>query len=410
MVELSYPKNKIKIVLLENIHPKAAELLRADGFTSLEILPSALKGQELIDQIKDAHVVCIRSGTQIRKETLDHCPKLLAIGCFCIGTNQVDLQDAMLKGIPVFNDPHSNTRSVAELVIGLCIVLLRDLFNKNAAAHAGKWKKMSEGAHEMRGKTLGIIGYGRIGSQLSILAEAMGMQVCYYDIDQKLSIGNVRAVPTLEELLSISDIVTLHVPETPQTRNMINRERLGLLKKSAYLINTSRGKVVDLEALTEVLSAKVIKGAAIDVFQQEPADSKTPFESPLQKLDNVILTPHIGGATEEAQENIGLAVTQKLLYFINRGSTEGATNFPGLSLPANENAHRILHVHQNIPGMLSQINKIFADRNINILAQYLKTTQEVGYVVFDIEKAYKDNHMLEALKNIKGTIRVRILY
>lgn len=409
MKRMYTPKNKIKIILFENIHPKAAKIFQDEGFTNIENLSSSLKGEELIEKIKDAHMIGIRSATHIRKEILNHCPKLLAIGCYCIGTNQVDLHNSMIKGIPVFNDPHSNTRSVAELVIGLCIVLLRDLFNKNAAAHAGKWKKTTKDAHEIRGKTLGIIGYGRIGSQLSILAEAMGMQVCYYDVEQKLSMGNVRAVSTLEELLSISDVVSLHVPETASTHNMINRERLGIMKKSAYLINTSRGKVVDLDALTEVLKLKTIRGAAIDVFHSEPNDDKMVFESTLQKLDNVILTPHIGGATEEAQENIGLAVTQKLIYFVQRGSTEGAVNFPALSLPVNENSHRILHIHENIPGILSHINKLFADRNINILAQYLKTTHEVGYVVFDIEKQYT-SHLMEELQNIKGAIRVRILY
>lgn len=399
----------LKIVLLENIHPKAQELFQAEGFTNLEVIPSALKGQELIEKTKDANIICIRSRTHIGKEVLSQCQNLHAIGCFCIGTNQVDLQDAMLRGIPVFNDPHSNTRSVAELVIGLCIVLLRDLFHKNADAHMGKWKKITEGTYEIRGKTLGIVGYGRIGSQLSILAEAMGMNVCYYDVEQRLSIGTVRAVSTLEELLSISDIVSLHVPETPMTKNMINRERLSLMKKSAYLINTSRGKVVDLDVLAEFLKAKTIKGAAIDVFHHEPEDSKTPFVSILQKLDNVILTPHIAGATEEAQEKIALSVTQKLVYYVSRGSTEGAANFPSLSLPINENSHRILHIHENIPGMLSSINKIFADRKINILAQYLKTIHEIGYVVFDVEKQPVEA-LVQELSNLKGSIRARILY
>lgn len=409
MDEFSYPKEKIKIVLLENIHPKAAQIFQSDGYTQLQCLKSALKGPELLGHIHDAHLLGIRSGTHITQDILNHCPKLLGIGCFCIGTNQVDLQAASLKGIPVFNDPHSNTRSVAELVIGLCISLFRDLFNKNAAAHAGLWNKMSSGAHEIRGKVLGIIGYGRIGSQVSIMAESLGMQVCYYDIEPKLEIGNIKRMSSLDELLAFSDIVTLHVPETPMTHHLISYERLKKMKKSAYLINTSRGKVVDLDALADFLRRKDIKGAAVDVFQEEPADSTMPFESPLQKLENAVLTPHIGGLTEEAQENIALAVSQKLLYFINRGSTEGATNFPGLSLPPNENTHRILHIHQNIPGMLSQINKVFADRNMNILAQYLKTTQDVGYVVSDIEKTERD-HLIDDLKKIKGTIRARILY
>lgn len=406
---LSHPKNKIKVVLLENIHPNAAEIFRADGFTDLEHLTSALNQQDLIDKIHDAHVVGIRSGTHITPEVLSHCHKLLTVGCYCIGTNQVDLQDALLRGIPVFNDPHSNSRSVAELVIGLCLALFRDLFRKNAAAHAGRWHKLAEGAHEIRGKVLGIVGYGRIGSQVSIMAEAMGMRVFYYDIEQRLALGNVKPVKTLEALLEMSDIVTLHVPETPMTHMMINREKLRLMKKSAYLINTSRGKVVDNQALADVLRNNEIKGAAIDVFQEEPADSKEPFVNPLQSLDNVILTPHIGGATEEAQENIAIAVSHKLIQFVNSGSTEGSPNFPSLSLSANENSHRILHIHQNVPGMLSQINAVFAKRNINILTQYLKTTNEVGYVVFDIEKQSAP-HLLEELKAIKGTIRARILY
>jgi len=409
MDKLSYPKNKIKVVLFENIHENAAELFRTDGYTNLEVLKSALAGEELIEKIHDAYIVGIRSGTHISKEVLQKCTKLKVLGCYCIGTNQVDINEAMLQGIPVFNDPHSNTRSVAELVIGLCIVLMRDLFNKNAAAHAGQWKKISAGAHEIRGKTIGIVGYGRIGSQISILAEALGMHVFYYDIEQKLSLGNVKAVAKLEELLGLADIVTLHVPETKQTRNLIGLEQLKAMKPSAYLINTSRGQVVDPDALAEALKSKQIRGAAIDVFRKEPEDNKTPFKSPLQGLENIILTPHIGGATEEAQENIAQAVSQKLIYFINRGNTEGAVNFPNLALSPIENVHRILHIHRNVPGMLSQINKIFADRHINILGQYLRTTQEIGYVVFDIEKSYKD-HIIDALKHIEGTISVRILY
>lgn len=406
---LSFPKAKIKIVLFEDINPKAVEVFKGEGFTKLEHLSATLRGQELIEKIHDAHIVGIRSNTHVTADIIARCPKLLTIGCFCIGTNQVDLSEAALHGIPVFNDPHSNTRSVAEFIIGLCILLMRDLFNKSQAARAGKWKKVTKGSHELRGKMLGIIGYGRIGSQVSILAEAMGMQVCYYDIERKLSLGNAKALTTLEELLALSDIVTLHVPETPSTVNMINAKALKRMKKTAYLINTSRGKVVDAQALSEALKDKTIQGAAVDVFHVEPENSATPFVTPLQQLDNVILTPHIGGATEEAQENIALSMAQKLINFINRGSTEGAANFPSLSLPPNEATHRILHIHHNVPGMLMQINKVLADRNINILAQYLRTTAEVGYVVLDIEKSYK-NHLVEALKVIPGTIRIRILY
>lgn len=409
MPKLSYPKNKIKIVLLENIHPKAEEIFHKDGFTNVESLPTALQGQELIEKIHDAHIVGIRSGTHLTKEVIDHCPKLLTAGCFCIGTNQVNLKESTLKGIPVFNDPVSNTRSVAEMVIGLSIVLMRDLFNKNAAAHAGQWSKVAKGAHEIRGRSLGIIGYGRIGMQVSVLAEALGMQVYFYDIDQKLPLGNAKVVSSVDELLSVSDIVTLHVPESELTHNLINADNIRHMKKDAFLINTSRGKVVDIHALAEALQKKCVGGAALDVFHNEPANISTPFVNELQKLPNVILTPHIGGATEEAQENIGVAVSQKLINFIDRGSTDGVVNFPALTLPQNLNTHRILHIHLNTPGMLSQINNVFAERKINILAQYLKTNQEIGYVVTDIDTSYKQD-LLEVLKSIQGTIRARILY
>lgn len=409
MDELSFPKEKIKIVLLENIHPNAVKIFHDHGFTHVECHSAAMKPQQLIEHVHDARILGIRSATHIGKEVLEQCKKLMAIGCYCIGTNQVQLHDAMHHGIPVFNDPHSNTRSVAEMVIGLCIVLMRDLFSKNAAAHAGEWRKFAQGAHEIRGKKLGIIGYGRIGSQVSIMAEALGMQVCYYDTERKLDIGNVKQVVSLNELLENSDIVTLHVPETSHTQQLMNRENLKKLKKNAILINTSRGKVVDNEALAEMLRNKELKAAAIDVFPKEPSGSHERFENPLMNLENAILTPHIGGATEEAQENIAVAVSQKLVSFVNSGITEGATNFPMISLPPHEGANRILHVHENVPGMLSQINKVFSDRHINILAQYLQTNQEIGYVVFDIQKNHHTN-LIEDLKKIKGTIRARILY
>ena len=409
MATLSYPKSKIKVLLLENIHENAMETFKENGFTNVELIKSALSPEELIGQIQDAHILGIRSGTHVRKEALAKSPKLLALGCFCIGTNQVDLQEAMIRGIPVFNDPHSSTRSVAEMVICLAIALLRGIFPKNAAAHAGKWNKLTAGAHEVRGKTLGIVGYGRIGSQVSILAESLGMHVIYYDIEKKLSIGNSKPVATLEALLSNSDIVSLHVPETPLTKNLINREKLKLFKKTAFLINTSRGNVVEIQALAELLSKKEIKGAAVDVFPREPHDNTIPFVTPLQGLENVIMTPHVGGATEEAQENIAVTVALKLIHFVDRGSTEGSPNFPELTLNPNQNSHRILHIHRNIPGILSQINKILADKNINILAQYLRTNKDIGYVVFDIQKDYRD-HLIDALQNIEGTIRARILY
>jgi D-3-phosphoglycerate dehydrogenase len=400
---------KIKVVLFENIHPNAVKLYHDNGYTEVETHTRAMNSKDLIKHIHDAHVVGIRSATHIGKEVLDHCKNLMAIGCYCIGTDQVQLREAMIRGIPVFNDPHSNTRSVAEMVIGLCIMLMRDLFSKNSAAHAGEWRKVAAGSHEVRGKKLGIVGYGRIGSQVAILAEALGMQVSYFDIEQKLALGNVKSVRTLEELLKTSDIVTLHVPDTSKTLNMMNRDHLKLLKKHAYLINTSRGKVVDNEALAEMLRNKEIKGAAVDVFPKEPSGGHETFENPLRNLENAILTPHVGGATEEAQENIAAAVSQKLISFVNRGTTEGATNFPMISLPPHEGANRILHVHENIPGMLSQVNKIFADRKINILSQYLQTNQDIGYVVFDIQKDHYA-HLVQDLKAIKGTLRTRILY
>lgn len=409
MKQHSFPKDKIKIVLLEDIHPKAVEAFKADGFTDVTLLPVALEGQALINQIHAARVVGIRSRTHVSKAVLDSCPKLMALGCFCIGTNQVDLKEAMLRGIPVFNDPHSNTRSVAEMVIGLCVALMRDLFGKSTAAHQGHWKKSAKGSHELRGRTLGIVGYGRIGSQVSVLAESLGMQIVYYDIDRKLSLGNARPQESLEELLKAADIVTLHVPETPLTQKMISRRELTLMKKGACLINTSRGGVLDNEALAEALAKGAIKGAAVDVFPAEPEGREAAFVNPLQGLDNAILTPHIAGATEEAQENIGLAIAHKLIHFVNRGSTEGAANFPELALPPHDQAHRILHIHQNMPGMLFKINAVMAEREINILGQFLRTKDEVGYVVLDIATGYK-NHFLEALNAIPGTISTRVLY
>lgn len=408
MAKTSFPKEKIKVVLFEGIHQNGLDRFKEEGFSDVTLFPSAFSGDALIEKIHDAHLIGIRSATHINKKILEACPKLLSIGCFCIGTNQVDLKSAEIMGIPVFNDPFSNSRSVSEMVIALTIVLMRDLFSKSESIRRGEWRKISKGSHEVRGKTLGIIGYGRIGSQTALLAEALGMTVIYYDIEQKLPLGNAKKA-SFEEVLQLSDVVTLHVPETLKTKRMINEEALLKMKKGAYLINTSRGQVVDLEALQKVLENKGIAGAALDVFYKEPSDNSEPFSHPLQKFSNVILTPHVGGATEEAQEMIGQTVSQKLIHFINRGSTEGAVNFPELSLPANDEAHRILHIHQNIPGVLSELNTLMASHNINILGQYLKTTNEIGYVVFDIEK--KDNvNFLTELKKVKGTIKARILY
>lgn len=409
MEKLSYPKEKIKILLLENIHFQAVETFREQGYTNITLSKAALTAEELKTALKDVHVLGIRSGTHVRKEILEYAPKLLVLGCFCIGTNQVDLPALMQKGIPVFNDPHSSTRSVAEMVIGLVIGLLRDLFAKNQAAHKGKWNKVTTDAHELRGKVLGIVGYGRIGSQVSVLAEGLGMRVIFYDIEKKLALGNAKAVHSLDELLKQADVVSLHVPETPQTKNLITREKLHAMKKGARLINTSRGNVVDIAALEEALETKHLRGAAVDVYPKEPSDNNEKFVTPLQNFEQAILTPHIGGATEEAQEGIGLFVAEKLVHFLDRGSTEGSPNFPELALLPNENTHRILHIHENVPGMLSQINKILADKNINISAQYLKTNDTIGYVVFDIEKTHS-HHLIESLQTIPGTIRARILY
>jgi len=409
MDEVSHTNEDIKVVILESIHADAARLFKENGFTRLSVLPKALEGKELQEQIRDAHIVAIRSRTRIDETLFAECRNLMAVGCYCIGTNQVELRAGMLRGVPVFNDPHSNTRSVAEMVIGLCIGLMRGLFNKNLATHAGEWKKSAHGAHEVRGKTLGIVGYGHIGSQVAVLAEALGMRVFYYDIETRLSIGNSVKIASLEELLKISDIVTLHVPETPLTKNMMNKKRLQLMKKEAFLINTSRGSVVEIDELARMLKSGKLQGAALDVYPNEPTKNGLPFTSPLCNLENAVLTPHVGGATIEAQANIAAVLTQKLMNFINRGSTEGAANFPVLSLAPNEESHRILHIHRNIPGMLSQINRILAERKINILAQYLKTNEEVGYVVFDIDKEY-ENDIMTPLKEIEGTIRARILY
>jgi len=385
------------------------EAFLADGYDNITHLSSTFKDEELIDLIHDASIIGIRSNTKLNCAVLQKCNRMLAIGCFCIGTNQVDLQSALLKGIPVFYDPHSNTRSVAELVIGLSIALMRDLMTKNRKMHNGEWHKSSEHARELRGKIMGIVGYGSIGSQVSTLCESLGMQVLYYDIERKLSMGNAKAVDSLDELLSLSDIVTLHVPETELTKNLLDARCLSLMKPNAFLLNTSRGKVVDYDALAEVLKNKTIRGAGLDVFQEEPKDTLSSFKNQFQGLDNVILTPHIGGLTEEAQERIAGCVAHKLIDFINRGTVEGAANFPNLSLAPNKETHRILHIHENTPGILMEINKFFAEKKINILAQHLRTTEQIGYVVFDIEKGYKEP-LIESLKAIKGTIRARILY
>jgi D-3-phosphoglycerate dehydrogenase len=408
---LSLPKEKIKIALMEGIHSLAAETLQRQGYSNIVTFPKALSldDKTALEQVKDASFLGIRSRSQLTKEVLASLPRLSAVGCFCIGTNQVDLRETCLSGIPVFNAPHSNTRSVAEMIIGFTIMLFRGVFPKSAAAHKGIWMKSAKGSSEVRGKVLGIVGYGHIGSQVSVLAESMGMQVFYYDTQSKLPLGNAKSCSTLEELLKISDTITFHVPETAATTNMIGTKELASTKPGAFLINTSRGSVVDIPALAAALDSNHIAGAAIDVFPYEPSSNKETFESPLIGKETVILTPHVGGSTKEAQENIAVEVSQKLIYYSDRGSTEGAVNFPSLSLPAHENSHRILHIHNNIPGMLQQINKVLADDNINVLGQYLMTNESVGYVVLDIAKDGSAK-VLKPLKEIEGTIRARVLY
>ncbi len=409
MAKISLDKSKIKFLLLEGVHQNALDVLKGAGYTNIEYHKKALDGEELIEAIKDAHFVGIRSRTHLTKEILEHAPKLVAIGCFCIGTNQVDLAEAKRRGIPVFNAPFSNTRSVAELVLAEIILLMRQVPKANMEVHRGVWNKSAAGANEVRGKKLGIIGYGHIGSQLSVIAEAVGMQVYFYDIENKLPLGNAQQVASLEELLSSCDAISLHVPENASTKNLMSSERIAQLKEDAILINAARGTVVDLDALAARLEANTLRGAAIDVFPVEPASINDPFESPLRKFDNVILTPHIGGSTAEAQENIGTEVANKFVKYSDNGSTLSAVNFPEVSLPANNNAKRLLHIHQNKPGILNKINQVFVDQNVNIAGQYLQTDPEIGYVVIDVQLE-DSSEALKRLKEIDGTIKARVLY
>ena len=405
----SYPKEKINILFLENISDAAVKRFKDAGYSSVRKLGGALSEEQLIKEVKDTHLLGIRSKTQITKNILDAAKKLQAIGCFCIGVNQVDLKSARQNGVVVFNAPYSNTRSVAELVIGLSIMLIRRIPDKNKAAHEGKWNKEAKGSYELRGKTLGIIGYGNIGSQVSVLAEGLGMKVIFYDTVVKLPMGNAVAKKSLKEVLQQSDIVTLHVPETGQTKNLINKVSLKYFKKGGILINYARGEVVDLDALSKAITEGHISGAAIDVYPWEPEKNGDSFQTPLQNLPNVILTPHIGGSTEEAQMNIGEDVSNKLFDYLEMGSSTGSHSIPSLSLPPQEGTHRILHIHKNVPGVLSAINTALSQHHINILAQYLKTNDEVGYVVLDIDKKLS-NQALQLLKELKETIKVRLLY
>ncbi|OCF97877.1 phosphoglycerate dehydrogenase [Gilliamella sp. wkB308] len=413
MVVQALTKDENKFLLLEGVHPSAVEVLKSAGFTNIEYLKSALSPTELKTALKDVRFIGIRSRTHLTEDIINSAPKLAGIGCFCIGTNQVDLDAATVKGIPVFNAPFSNTRSVAELVLAEAILLLRRVPEANAQAHQGKWNKIATGSHEARGKNLGIIGYGHIGSQLSILAESLGMNVYFYDIETKLPLGNAKQIATMNELLAMSDIVSMHVPENPTTIRMISKNEINQMKSGAILINASRGKVIDLDALTDALKANKISGAAIDVFPSEPASNNDPFESPLCEFDNVIITPHIGGSTSEAQENIGIEVATKLAKYSDTGATLSAVNFPEASLPIPaKGSSRFINIHHNQPGVLTAINTLFAEQGLNISAQYLQTDPKIGYVVIDIDRVEqsKAEELLIKLKNVAGTIRARLLF
>ena len=410
-MKTSFPRQDIKVLLLEGVSQTAVEVFERAGYSNIEYHQKSLPEAKLLERIADAHIVGLRSRTQLTAEVLRHAKRLIAAGCFCIGTNQVDLPEAERLGIPVFNAPYSNTRSVAELVIAEAIMLLRGIPQKNAQCHRGGWAKSASGSYETRDKVLGIVGYGHIGTQVGVLAESLGMRVIFHDIETKLALGNARAVSSLDELLERADVVTLHVPETPATRLMIRREQLAKMRAGAMLINASRGSVVDIDALAAVLRAGHLAGAAVDVFPVEPKGNDDPFVSPLIGLDNVILTPHIGGSTLEAQDNIGIEVASKLVRYSDNGSTLSAVNFPEVSLPEHPRSRRLLHIHRNVPGVLSRINELFSAGNINIDAQFLQTDAEVGYVVIDVAADEQQAALLkDKLAAIPGTLRTRVLY
>lgn len=405
----SYPKSKVKILLLENISASAVAEFEEAGYIEITRVTGALSEAELCQAVKGVHVLGIRSKTQVTAKVLENADKLLAIGAFCIGTNQINLKAATQKGIAVFNAPYSNTRSVAELVIGLCVMLIRKIIDKNNAAHSGVWMKDAKGAFELRGKTLGIIGYGNIGSQVSVMAEALGMNVIYYDVVKKLPHGNAKQIKSLDELLQQSNIVTLHVPSDKTTRNMMNEKTFSQMQNGSIFINYARGEVVDLDALKKFIENGTITGAAIDVFPVEPEKNGDKFETVLQNLPNVILTPHIGGSTEEAQANIGLDVSAKVLNYIELGASDGSLTVPPLNLPPQSNTHRILHIHKNMPGVLTELNSDLSERGINILGQYLKTNDEIGYVILDVDTALS-REAFDILKKVKGTLKTRMVY
>jgi len=410
-MKTSFPKQDIKVLLLEGVSRSAVESFHRAGYSQIEYHEKALPEADLKARIAEAHIVGIRSRTHLTDEVLQQAKRLIAVGCFCIGTNQVDLAGAQRLGIPVFNAPYSNTRSVAELVIAETIMLLRGIPQKNALCHRGGWTKSAAGSFEVRDKVLGIVGYGHIGTQVGVLAESLGMRVIFYDIESKLSLGNARAADSLEDLLERADVVTLHVPETPSTKLMIGTRELSHMRKGSVLINASRGTVVDIDALAASLRSEHLAGAAVDVFPTEPKGNDDPFVSPLVGMDNVILTPHIGGSTLEAQDNIGIEVAAKLVRYSDNGSTLSAVNFPEVSLPEHPRSRRLLHIHRNVPGVLSRINELFSAGNINIDAQFLQTDSEVGYVVIDVAADEKQSAQLkDQLAAIPGTLRSRVLY
>ena len=401
----------MRILLLEGIHRSAVERFEADGYTQIEFHQKSLPHARLLERVKDTSFLGIRSRTQLDAEVFDHAKQLLCVGCFCIGVNQVDRGAAQESGVPVFNAPFSNTRSVAELIVAEIILLARRIPEKNALAHRGVWRKSAAGACEVRGKRLGIIGYGHIGTQVGVLMEALGMQVLFYDVETKLALGNAAPVKSLDELLESVDVITLHVPETPQTRCMIGAEQLAKMRPNSALLNASRGTVIDIEALAQALASGHLAGAAIDVFPTEPTSNEDAFVSPLTDFDNVILTPHIGGSTVEAQQNIGLEVAEKMIKYSDNGSTLSSVNFPEVVLPTHPGSHRLLHIHRNVPGILSQVNEIFSQNRINITAQYLQTNDKIGYVVLDVDTDEDSARLaLRRLRAIEGTIRTRVLY
>ncbi|MEZ5025370.1 MAG: phosphoglycerate dehydrogenase [Chitinophagales bacterium] len=407
--EVSFPKEKIKILLLEGIHQSAVNEFHKKDYVSIDRHKGAMSEEELLACIENYHVIGLRSKTNLTAPVLEKAKKLMTIGCFCIGTNQVDLKKATELGIPVFNSPYSNTRSVAELIIGNSIMLLRGIPFKNKYMHEGNWQKTANNSFELRGKTIGIIGYGHIGTQVSVLAESMGLKVIYYDIEPKLPLGNASVVDTMEELLQKSDIVTLHVPATPQTKDMFGEKEFAQMKEGAVFQNLARGNVVDIKALADALKSGKVSGAAVDVFPKEPKQNGPGFESELVGLDNVILTPHIGGSTQEAQENIGGEVAVKLTGFLDNGSTLGSKTVPEISLSVQQNTRRVLHIHHNVPGVLTEINSMLSKHNVNILGQYLKTNETIGYVVLDVD-ANADLDLIEDLKKVNHTLKTRILY